>query len=168
MTIHTLAGVFSTSAKQLTTEKGRTVKHHCSGKAQFLENWNLKRWTSSAPIQPLSEVICEHQGVANTSQLWTWHHPVGVERLHAGDDPVVGGSRTVAALRGCKALERLTGHILCQRWDAATNTHTDVFTSLPLQATALWVEQVGPYVQSSGAGPGWGGATGSTGMGGGK
>lgn len=84
MTIHPLAGkvveqptgVFSKSAKQATTEKGWSVKHHCSGKAEFLENLNLKRWTSSAPGDLWTPESRQHFSTLNmTSPCRCWMAP---------------------------------------------------------------------------------------------
>lgn len=63
---------------------------------------------------------------------WSAHHPVGVECLHVGDDSITGGSFTVAALRWCKTLECLTGHILREGRDAAYKR---------LNITANWSRQ---------------------------
>lgn len=129
-------------------------------------------WRSSESESDRSEVGCWRE--SHLFGLRTSHYSVSVERLHVGDDSVLGRTCTVAALRRCKALERLMGHILRQRWDAKTHTRTEKHEHSCCQSLAgcyrlhpfsVWDR---PYLQSSGAGPGWGGATGSMGTGGGK
>lgn len=88
-------------------------------------------------------------------------YPEGVERLHIGNDSIGGWSLAVAAMRRCKALERLASHVLLERWNAAhTQTHTQHYTGIS-QTLIVLGQQVEEqtieswsYVQLSGTGPG--------------
>lgn len=123
------------SAKQLTTEKSQSVKHHCSGKAgvsfrelEFKMMVILCSYTSSVWGDLWTPESCQHFSTLNmTSPCRCWTAPCWWWPRHWRD-------------QNCSSTARMQSswtphgpHPLSEMGCCDKHTHTDVFTSLLLQ-----------------------------------